>query len=224
LSIQAFYIPSALLLRCERSSHSQNETVTIKVAHDYNCPWCWIGIKQMERLEAELGVKFELLGYELMPEELPWGDPAPRPDPDPRRPVTPSRMQLAYAASGMEAPPKVQPSKMRTHNALLATEYAKSVGVEMEFAKRLYEAYWLEGVVINDVDEFTRLAEGIIPDIEALRKSVESGEFESKIVKFDDEAYAAGVFNVPTFFIGGEKYAEQPYSVLAAAIRKEMNQ
>lgn len=199
----------------------QNETVIIKVAHDYNCPWCWIGIKQMERLQNEFDVEFDLIGYELMPEELPWGDAAPRPEPDPRRPATPSRMDLAYAASAVEAPPKIQPSKMRTHNALLATEYAKSVGVGFEFAQRLYTAYWLEGIVINDLEELMRLAEGIIPDLNALKSSIESKEFESNIVKFDDDAYAAGVFNVPTYFIGGKKYAEQPYEVLATAIRNE---
>lgn len=175
----------------------------------------------MERLTEELGVQFDLIGYELMPEELPWGDSAPRPEPDPRRPVTPSRMDLAYAASGVEAPPKVQPKKMRTHNALLATEYGKSVGVGMALAKRLYEAYWLEGVVINDIEELARLAKGILPDVDALVQSIASGEFETKIVKFDDDAYAAGVFNVPTYFIGGEKYAEQPYGVLAEAIKRE---
>ncbi|MFM9871871.1 MAG: DsbA family protein [Fimbriimonadaceae bacterium] len=195
----------------------------IKVAHDFNCPWCWIGIKQMERLQSEFDIKFDLVGYELMPEELPWGDAAPKPEPDPRRPVTPSRMELAYAASRVEAPPKVQPSKMRTHNALLATEYAKSVGVGFDFAHRLYQAYWLEGVVINDLDELTRLAEGIVPDAEALKRSIENKEFEEKIVKFDDDAYAAGVFNVPTYFVGSEKYAEQPYAVIADAIRKEMS-
>ncbi len=176
----------------------------------------------MERLEKELGVSFELLGYELMPEELSWGDPAPKPDPDPRRPVTPSRMDLAYSASDMEAPANIQPKKMRSHNALLATEFAKSVGVEMAFARRLYEAYWIEGIEINDIQELTKLGKGIVPDVDALVRSVKAREFESKIVKFDDDAYAAGVFNVPTYFIGGEKYAEQPYAVLAKVIRREL--
>ncbi|ARU42358.1 hypothetical protein CCB80_14850 [Armatimonadetes bacterium Uphvl-Ar1] len=197
-------------------------SMVIKVAHDYNCPWCWIGIKQMERLSEEFGVEFDLCGYELMPEELPWVDASPLPDPPANKPKTPSRMDLAYAASGVEKPPQgVQPKKMRTHNALLATEYAKSVGVGMAFARRLYEGYWLEGLVINEIEVLEELAQGIVPDVDAFVQSVASQEFEAKIVKFDDDAYAAGVFNVPTFFIGGERYAEQPYAVLAEAIRAE---
>lgn len=177
----------------------------------------------MDRLSEELGVEFDLCGYELMPEELPWGDPSPLPEPPANKPKTPSRMDLAYAASGVEKPPKgVQPKKMRTHNALLATEFAKSVGVGMEFARRLYEAYWLEGLVINEIEVLAELAAGIVPDVDALVQSVASQEFESRIVKFDDDAYAAGVYNVPTYFIGGERYAEQPYEVLAEAIRAEL--
>lgn len=177
----------------------------------------------MDRLSEEFGVEFDLWGYELMPEELPWGDASPLPDPPVNKPKTPSRMDLAYAASGVEKPPQgVQPKKMRTHNALLATEYAKSVGVGMAFARRLYEGYWLEGLVINEFEVLAELAQGIVPDVDALVQSVASQEFDAKIVKFDEDAYVAGVFNVPTYFIGGERYAEQPYAVLAEAIRAEM--
>lgn len=166
-------------------------------------------------------MQFEFLGYELMPEELTWDESPPVPEVTTNRPKTPSRMDLAYVASQVPRPPKgVQPKRMRTHNALLATEYAKSVGKQMEFVRRLYDAYWLEGVEINALENLKLLADGIIDDPEAMLDSVQSGEFESKVVKFDNDAYAAGVYNVPTFFIGGERYAEQPTAVIAEAIRK----
>ncbi|MBX3113516.1 MAG: DsbA family protein [Fimbriimonadaceae bacterium] len=191
----------------------------IEVAHDYNCPWCWIGIHQADYLEKEFGVQFEFMGYELMPEELPWGESPPVPEVTTNRPKTPSRMDLAYLASNVERPPKgIQPKRMRTHNALLATEYAKSVGKQSEFVRRLYDAYWLEGIEINALENLRLLAEGIVDDPEALVDSVLSKEFESKVVKFDSDAYAAGVYNVPTFFIGGERYAEQPTAVLREAV------
>jgi predicted DsbA family dithiol-disulfide isomerase len=200
------------------------KVMVIKVAHDFSCPWCWIAIHQVERLAAEFAVSFDLCGFELMPEELPWEDGEPGPTPISNKPATPSRLALAYLASDVPRPPRgVQPHRMRTHRALLATEYAKSVGVELSFVRRLYDAYWLEGLVINEIDVLKEIAKGIVPDVEALVGSVESGEFEDRIVKFDDDAYAAGVFNVPTFFIGGERYAEQPTSVLAAAIRAELS-
>ena len=36
----------------------------------------------------------------------------------------------------------------------------------------------------------------------------------------DAPAYASGVYNVPTFFIGKERYAEQTYSVIRDAVER----
>ncbi len=196
--------------------------MVITVAHDYICPWCWIAIKQVEALQKEFDVTFEFVGYELFPEELEWPEMPAAPQATTNRPTTPSRLELAYAAAGMEPPPAIQPKKMRSHNALLASEYAKSVGQGPEFIRRMYEAYWVEGVEINALENIRSIAEGLVDSPEAMLDSIQSGEFEDRIVKFDDDAYAAGIYNVPTFIIGGERYAEQPLSVLAKAIRKEL--
>lgn len=55
-------------------------------------------------------------------------------------------------------------------------------------------------------------------DPEEMRKSIESEAFAERIGQFDVPAYKAGVFNVPTFYIDGERYAEQPYRVLEKAV------
>jgi predicted DsbA family dithiol-disulfide isomerase len=202
----------------------QNEVMSlvIPVAHDYICPWCWIAFVQSQRFEREQGVSFDWLGYELMPENLPWGTSTPAPEPDPRRPLTPTRMQLAYAASGMEAPTVVRPKQMRSHNALEATEHAKTHGVQDIFVDRMYRAYWEEGRPISDLDVIRELGTDLM-DGDELVLAVQEKRYNDKIVPFDDEAYAAGIFNVPTFFIGGEKYAEQPYAVLERALLNALN-
>jgi hypothetical protein len=53
-----------------------------------------------------------------------------------------------------------------------------------------------------------------------MRTSIESEQFSERIIGFDAPAYASGVFNVPTFFIAGERYAEQPYLVIQHAVAK----
>ena len=37
---------------------------------------------------------------------------------------------------------------------------------------------------------------------------------------FDDDAYNSGIYNVPTYFVGDERLAEQPYVVLRDAVAK----
>lgn len=196
--------------------------MVIKVAHDYICPWCWIGLKQVEALESQFDVIFEFVGHELFPEELEWPAPTPKPEVATNRPATPTRLELAFAAAGMEAPPAIQPKQMRSHNALLATEYAKAVGQGREFIRRMYEAYWEQGIEINALENIRMLSHGVVENPDALLDSVQSQEFEKNIVKFDDDSYAAGVYNVPTFWIGGVRYAEQPLSVLSKAVYKEL--
>ncbi|MFN3682861.1 MAG: DsbA family protein [Fimbriimonadaceae bacterium] len=193
--------------------------ITIPVAHDYICPWCYIGLFQARRLQREFGVEIEWLGYELMPENLPWPEPGPAKETDPRRPPTPSRLDLALAAMDLELPKVERPKRMRSHNALEATEHAKELGVGDEFVERLYRAYWEEGLEIDNPEVLARLAEPML-DPNAMLEAVRERRYAHRIVPFDDEAYSKGVFNVPTFFIGGERYAEQPYRVLARAVQE----
>lgn len=169
---------------------------------------------------AEFGVELDWLSYELYPEEIPW-DTTPRPPQvETNRPKTPSRLELAYAAQGMDWPTVKRPKLMRIHNALEATEYVKSNGNVNEFIERMYRAYWEEGREINAIEVIQELAEGLVPEVDHLVKAVENREFDDRIVKFDDDAYASGVYNVPTFFIGGERYAEQSYRALSRALHE----
>jgi len=51
-----------------------------------------------------------------------------------------------------------------------------------------------------------------------LVKAIAERSYQHNIIGFDDPAHATGVYNVPTFFIGGDRYAEQPYSVIRKAV------
>lgn len=196
-------------------------SLTIPVAHDFICPWCWVGFLQAEKLTNEFGVTFEWLGYELFPIELEWPD-YPATAPIPNKPATPSRLDFLLKAEGMEMPKASRPRKMRTYFAHQAVEYAKTIGRADDMIRSLYQAYWLRGEEINNIEVLVKLAAGIVTDVSDFREAVETKRFANKVVGFDDDAYANGVFNVPTFFIGTERYAEQPTSTLKEALIKEL--
>lgn len=193
--------------------------MTIAVAHDIICPWCWIGMHQAHRLHREFGVTFDWQAYELMPENLPYSASSPDPEKPADRAPTPSRFQLALAASSVPKPTGVRPDEPRSHNVLESLEFAKEVGTHDAWMARLYTAYWMVGENVNDLDVMRKLAEGQFKDVARMIQAVENREFDDRIIKFDDDAYAAGIYNVPTFIINGEKFAEQPYVVLADAVR-----
>ena len=190
------------------------------MAHDFTCPWCWIGFGQAARLHQEFGVTFDWLGYELWPVGLEVPESHPKAD-NPDKPRIPTRLELAYLASEAQKP-RYFPPDDNIHNALEAVEHAKKHGVAQKLIDRLYPALWMEGRPINEIDELARLATGIVPDVKAMVHDIEALAGNDKIVPFDQGAYDKGVFNVPTFFIGDKRYAEQPYIVLQRAVRALM--
>lgn len=194
--------------------------LTIPVAHDFICPWCWVAFFQAKRLKEEFGAEIEWKGYELFPEELEWPDPTPQPEPPANKPAVPSRLDFLLVADGLELPKAIRPKKMRTHNAHEALEYAKTEGKADAFAEALYRAYWEKGREIDKPEVLRELAQGLLDDPDAMLKAVEEKTYAANIVGFDDDANANGVYNVPTYWIGGERYAEQPYANLKKAVEK----
>lgn len=192
----------------------------IVVAHDFSCGWCYIGLQQVKQMLTEFPVRFEWRSFELYPEPMPFDSPsAPAEKPNPDRPKTPSRFSLALAAQGMELPRITRPSDIRTRNAHLAALYAASKGDPLPYIERIYRAYWEEGMDINNLETLVELGASFGFSTSELRTSIETGEFAHHITPFDLEAYQAGVYNLPTFWIGGERYAEQPITVLRKAIQ-----
>lgn len=171
----------------------------------------------MSRLRAEFDVEFEWMGCELFPEDMAWPD-SPARAIDSNRPKNPSRLDLAYAAEGMEPPTAARPPKMRSHNAHEAVEHAKRSGVADELATRLYSALWDQGRNIDDPDVIAELAEGIVADVPEMMEAIRTKRYRGDILAFDEPAYAKGVYYVPTYWIGEERYAEQPYSVVRAGV------
>lgn len=169
-------------------------------------------------MKSEFGVDFDWIGYELWPEGLAQPPSVVAPAPNPDRPLVPSRLEFAYTASGVSKPRYTNQSD-DIHNALEAVEHAKGFGVSDQVVERLYTALWMEGLEINQMDVLVSLADGMVPDVAHMMADIEGRVGSANIVSFDDQAYSLGVYNLPTYFIGDKKYAEQPYFVLERALR-----
>lgn len=192
--------------------------LTIPVAHDYSCGWCWIALSQTKRLQAEFDVEFEWRGYELYPEAYEWPESTVQPEPNPDRPPTPTRFRLALAAEGLGPPPPSMPKRLKTFRTHQAAEFAREQGCFEAFNDRVYHALWRHGLNINSLDTLRLLATGLISNIDGMVEAIEERRYNDRIVKFDDPAYASGVYNLPNFWIGESRLAEQPYPVLQKAI------
>ncbi|MEZ0327031.1 MAG: dihydrofolate reductase family protein [Fimbriimonas sp.] len=190
--------------------------LTIPVAHDFNCAWCWVGFLQARRLQREFGVEIDWCPFEIHPDNL-WEEERLT-----GQPGMPSRLDLHVWAEQTDIPKVQRNPKMRTHNAHLAVEYAKDEGSADALVEAIYRAYWEEGRDIDDPDVLIQLALGIICDLDALEQTIAKKTYADRIIPFNEPAYEQGVTHVPCFFIGGERYAEQKYHVLRKAVEEEL--
>lgn len=194
---------------------TDKKILTVTIAHDYLCPWCWVGFIQAKRLREEFPqIKQVWRGFELLPEELgPLPDYKPQPkDPD----APPSRFELFSQAEGAPVPEGRTIGIVRTHNALEGAAYAQDKEPERfdAYNEAVYRAFWERSEDISDMDVLGRLAEGPGLDRAAFLQAVSSKAYYHEIVRFDDDAYAADVTHVPTFLFRGERCAEAPYTTI----------
>lgn len=193
----------------------QEKTLQVTIAHDYLCPWCWVGFFQAKRLKEEFPQISQVWrGYELLPEEL---GPLPAHDPHPKDPdAPPSRFDVFSQAEGAPVPEGRTVGIVRTHNALEGAAYAqdKEPAKFDAYNEAVYRAFWERSEDISDPAVLDRLAAEAGLDTAAFRAAVSAKAYHGEIVRFDDDAYAADVTHVPTFLFRGERCAEAPYATI----------
>lgn len=184
------------------------------VYSDFICPFCYLGKVNAERLQADHPeLEIEWREFELHPEG----------QPDPRSPY----MQQAQAAVvqltqqyGIEMKPEVLTQvTSASRKALLGLEYAREQGREEAYRDAVFEAYWIKGRNIDDIDELGGIATDAGLDEQAFRAAVESGAYLSRLQEAMAEAHRQGIRGVPTYISGGYMLAgAQPVEKLRQLI------
>jgi riboflavin biosynthesis pyrimidine reductase len=171
-------------------------------------------------MRGEFGVDIDWWPYELYPDGLqePY---APDPAPPPGKPLTPSRLTLAFAAASLEPVRRERVSSSLAHQA---AECAKESGCQDEYIDRVYHAYWKEHADISSPEVLTGLSVGLPIDLDDLRAALSDGRYFPRITRFDADAHENGVYNLPTFWIGGERFAEQPWGRLELALKRQFGE
>jgi predicted DsbA family dithiol-disulfide isomerase len=192
----------------------QDNKLTVTIAHDYLCPWCWVGFFQAKQLKEEFPqITLKWIGYELLPEELgPLPDHKPKPR-DPSQP--PTRFEAFAEAEGVTLHER-SIGIIRTHNALEGAEFVKANGPDCfdRYNEAVYRAFWERSEDISDLGVLGSIAHNAGLDRDAFVAAVSAKAYHDKIVRFDDDAYARDVTHVPTFLFRGERCAEAPYTTI----------
>ena len=196
--------------------------ISVTIAHDYLCPWCWVGLFHAKRLREEFPqIEQDWVGYELLPEEL---GPMPTYAPQPKDPnAAPTRFELFAEAEGVTLHPRTI-GAVRTHAALEGAEYVKDKAPEQfdAYNEAVYRAYWERSEDICDHAVLAGIAEKIGLDPADFARAVSAKAYYDRIVRFDDDAYAADITHVPTFQFRGERVAEAPYATIRELAQRHL--
>lgn len=124
--------------------------------------------------------------------------------------------------AGMEAklPARLSKSEM----ALLGGQFSQERGQLKEYSLAVYEAYFLQGKDIGNLDVLQRIQEEVGLDSEEFRACLAEGKLQERLQTYRREAEEACISGVPTLILGGARWVgAQPYSVLKEAVMKTID-
>jgi predicted DsbA family dithiol-disulfide isomerase len=194
---------------------------------DYVCPWCYIGLHRIDRLQREFPVAVEWRPFELHPE-------TPRTGADLRgrlgnvervRAYTQNIINLARESGiDMRMPVVVANS----HLALEAAEFARreeraSRAGDADnsfdaYHRALFHAYFVEARDIGDPDVLCDIARSCGVDDQRLREALAAETYRDEIDRITTAAREDEVLSTPTFiYEGGFRLTgAQDYEVFAS--------
>ena len=167
--------------------------VRLQVWSDYVCPFCYLEMPVLDRLQREYGDRLavEWKAFELRPEPIPTLDP----DGSYLHDVwSRSVYPMARERGVMLRLPPVQPRSRPAHEA---GAFAGQQGAFDRMHRGLFRAFFEEGRDIGDVDVLTEIAgeEGL--DGEALRRALDKGRYTGQVLGDRALADRLGIRGVP---------------------------
>jgi len=200
----------------------------VHVWSDVVCPWCAIGLTHLDEAVADFAGEVEVVwrSFELDPD-------SPRIREEPlaatlarkygSSPSEIDAMMGRVTAMGARRGLRLDFERARPGSSFDAhrlLQLAREHGVQMALKRRLFAAYFAEGVAIGDPEALVPLAEGVgLPPAEV--RAVLASDRYARAVRADQaEARDFGIRAVPTFVFGGRLAVSgaQPAEVLRAAM------
>ncbi len=188
---------------------------------DYVCPWCYIGLERIERLQREFPVEVEWLPFELHPE-------TPTTGADLRGRLGTSDRVRAYTrniialAEDSGIPMRMPAVVANSHRALEAAEFTREHGGFDAYHRALFHAYFEDARDIGDIDVLCDIARSSGVDDQRLRQALADERYRGRIDDVTDAARRDEVLSTPTFiYEGGFRLTgAQDYAVFESVTRR----
>lgn len=180
--------------------------LSLIVVSDFVCPWCYIGMTELDRIQREFELEVRFAPYLL--------DPTTPPEGKPRRPMTkpgdpPTEMEQRAKSLGLTF------SRGRTftsnpHLAHEAAEYAAEHGFEPAFHRAMFKSYFTDLADIGKLQYIVEVGASVGMDATDLRSVLEAGTYRQEVDDGIEWSREIGVTAVPTFVL------DEQYSIVGA--------
>jgi len=211
-------------------------TLTIDFISDVVCPWCVIGLRELEaalgRLDGEVEPEFRFQPFELNPTMPPEGQNVAehirmKYGSSPEQAAAGRSMIKGRAADvGFAINSDADSRIYNTFDAHRLLHWAGEQGRQVELKHALFDAYFTDQQNVSDTEVLVARAEAAGLDGAAAREMLESGRYAEHVRAAEHAWTEAGITAVPTivfnerFMISGG----QPADVFERAIRKILAQ
>lgn len=198
----------------------QAPTVHVEVWSDYVCPFCYLELPALVRLQDEVpGVAVAWRAFELRP------DPAPTLDPDGEylHRVWNASVYPMARERGMEL--RLPPVQPRSRLALEAADFARGQGRFDAMHDALFRAFFRDGRDLADIGVLLDVAAAAGLDPQALGVALREGRHTAAVLADERAAHALGISGVPGMLVhAGDRgtarriSGAQPYEALRRVV------
>lgn len=205
--------------------------VQIDLVSDIACPWCAIGYARLQQALAQLpdvAVNLTWRAFELNPD--------PHLVPEPILPalckkygvseqqMRANQQQLMHIASdlGLDFSGMEQRLTCNTFDAHRLLKWAASVGKQTELKLALFQAYFGQGVSVNQPEVLLACVAQVGLPTAVAQRVLESTDFAEQVRSEQAQYQQAGIHSVPAFVIN-QRYlisGAQDAATLAQALRQ----
>lgn len=186
------------------TTSTPNGRVQVVVVSDFVCPWCYVGLTELEKLERDYPVDISWAPFLLDPSVPPEGrtHPPRQPEGDPPSPVE----QRAMSA-GLQFK-RGRTFRPNSHLALEAATYGQQSGASDEVNKRfhraLYHAHFETLEDIGSIETLVRIGAESGLNADGLREALETRQYRDQVDEEISVVQEIGVSAVPTFIFNNE--------------------
>jgi predicted DsbA family dithiol-disulfide isomerase len=191
---------------------------TIEIYADFICPWCYIGLGRLTRLEKERPVRLHWKPYLLRPDTPAGGVALSSILPPERLERAEAAVREATRAAGLTLNrPALVPNTRQAHEIGF---FAETKGLDDAYHRAVFSAYFVQARNIGDEEVLAQIGGevGIARDevVEVLR----TGRYKAEVDRATSEAFARGIRSVPNFiFASGRGFSgAQPYEAFLHAV------